>query len=42
MGRAITVAQTAKSARSQENAVPSGRFGNLRYVGVRPISSLTK
>jgi hypothetical protein len=32
------VAQTAKSARSQENAASSGRFGNLRYAGSRNIN----
>jgi hypothetical protein len=32
------VAQVAKPARSQESAAPSGRFGNLRYAGLRNIS----
>jgi hypothetical protein len=38
MGRAVTVAQVAKTARSRENAAFSGRFGNLRYVGPHNIS----
>jgi hypothetical protein len=38
MLRAITVAQVAKPARSQENAAPSGRFGTLRYAGPHNIS----
>jgi hypothetical protein len=37
MGRASAVAQVAKPARSQENVAPSGRFGNLRYVGPRNL-----
>jgi hypothetical protein len=38
MLRASDVTQTAKSARSQENAASSGRFGNLRYAGSRNIN----
>jgi hypothetical protein len=32
------VAQVAKPARSQKSAAPTGRFGNLRYVGPRDIN----
>jgi hypothetical protein len=38
MLRGSVVAQIAKSARSQENAASSGRFGNPRYDGPRNIS----
>jgi hypothetical protein len=45
--RAVTVAQVAKPARSQENAAPTGRLsslslrskGHLRYAGPRNFNS---